>query len=163
MIPLWLLPLEVCISSKALNSSFLAWEQMPISKILFSLPPGHLVYVRTDDSAKVVKENKQWRPSPECTFFVKPYIYRSLKTEISHDYLMYAALHVMELQYHLLRLMVGHRAASQSECHSCSEKENTVSFSKAFAFKCYLVPVTLKCVRHAKRNMELLKLLFWDG
>jgi len=44
---------------KTLNSSCLAWEQMPTAKLLFSVPPVYLVYMQTDDSARVVKENKQ--------------------------------------------------------------------------------------------------------
>lgn len=60
---------------------------------------------------------------------------------------MHAGLHDTDLQYCLLRLRVGHKAISQHKQCSCSEKENTISFSQAFAFQCYLVPVTLELVR----------------
>lgn len=47
------------MSSKPLDSFCLAWEQMPIAKLLFSVPLGYLGYVQTDDTARLLKEDKQ--------------------------------------------------------------------------------------------------------
>lgn len=44
---------------KTLHSPCLAWEQMPIAKLLFSGPQGYLEYMQTDDSARVGKENNE--------------------------------------------------------------------------------------------------------